>query len=139
MSEQTSSTEQTSVVAEAERVLRELEDRRRVLVERKVEIDEKRKRLAYCAVAERDAAAVKSLAHLSAEANKHASEMDALLAASTEAEHRLLAARQAEAEIAAKKTAVELREAVKEFVACGEFSTRRCRRSARRVLPCARR
>jgi hypothetical protein len=109
------SEEMTAVVA-AEKVVAEIEDRRRQLLELKVECDEKRRRLSYSAVAEKDEKAVKALASLAVEANKHTHELESLLAAAAEADQRLAAARHAEAQEAAKMRALAIRECCAEFL-----------------------
>jgi hypothetical protein len=111
--------QQTSAVAEAERIVADLEARRRALIERKQEMEETRRRLSYGAVAEKDPAAIKALAALALEANRHAHDMDALMAASMEADQRLIAARQHEAETKDRVDALALRDALREFVECG--------------------
>ena len=117
MSEQQSE----SVVEQAERVVAELNDRRRVLLDRKIEIDETRRRLSYSAVAEKDEKAVKALAALAVEANKHTHELESLMAAAAEAEDRLRQAHVAQEQAAERVRLVSLRAALAEFVEAGEF------------------
>jgi hypothetical protein len=112
--------EEMSAVITAEKVAADLEDRRRQLLERKIEIDDERRRLSYLAVAEKNPAAVKALAALAVEANKHTHELESLLAAAAEADQRLAAARAAEAQAADRDNALALRAALREFVEAGE-------------------
>lgn len=100
---------QQSTVEQAERVVADLEDRRRLLIERKVEMDEARKRVSFDAHTG-DGKARKVLDGLNAEAQRHGLDLENILAAIAQAQDRLAAARHAEAVEAARVTGLKVRE-----------------------------
>ena len=96
-------TEQQQTSVAAEQVLAGLEQKRRLLIERKVELDEARKRLSFDAHTG-DAKAKAALDKLNAEAQRHGLDLENVLAAIAQAQERLAAARHAEAVEADKGT-----------------------------------
>ena len=106
-------------VAEAERVIAELERKRQALAERQGELNATRSNLSYSAHAGLDAAAGRELAVSRAQALDAEQQLIEIDAALATAQRRLQQARQAEAREADKAQARELRKAVERFVAIG--------------------
>jgi hypothetical protein len=106
-------------VAEAERVISELETKRQVLAEKSTEISEERKRLAYGAHAAFDAEASARLSDLRSAAIDAEQQLTELDAALSTARGKLEAARLAEAKAADREEALALRRATRQFVEAG--------------------
>jgi hypothetical protein len=113
--EQTS--EQTSI-DQAQRVARELEDRRRLLLERKQELDESRQRVSFDALTG-DAKAKALLEKLNTEAQRHGLDMENLLAAIAQAEANVAAVCLKEEREQEKASARELKKLIEDMLEHG--------------------
>jgi hypothetical protein len=99
--------EQTSAVAEAERIVADLEQKRRALIERGQELDESRRRLSFDALTG-DAKSKAALDKANTEAARHGLDMENLVSAIAQSEANVAAARAAEAIAADKADAREV-------------------------------
>jgi hypothetical protein len=113
------SNKQTPTVADAEAVIRNLEDKRVALVEHGAELATIRASYAYAAHANADKAARAKLDHINKETAEHSSELASIDAALVTARQKLEAARQHEVEAADRVKATALRAALKRFVEHG--------------------
>jgi hypothetical protein len=102
-------------VEQAERVVCELEDRRRLLLERKQELDESRKRLSFDAHTG-DKQAKAALEKLNTEAQRHGLDVENILAAIAQANARLAIAQAAEAQEVNREHARELKSLVADLL-----------------------
>jgi hypothetical protein len=107
-------------VANAARVVEDLQARSEALAAASRELAEKRKSLAYLAVAQKDAGAIKQLAHNAVEANKLSVEMLDVGHALAVAESRVAEAERARVREADKENALALRVALAEFLEASE-------------------
>jgi hypothetical protein len=105
-----------TTVVDAEQTLKQLEDRRRALIERGQEIAETRKRISFAALADGDQKAKRALDDLNAEAVAHGATLESVLAAIAEAEQRVAVARRAEAAEAERANANAIKQVVAELV-----------------------
>ena len=112
---------QQQAVAEAERVVVELQAKRDAHVERGRELDERRKSLSYAAHVQHDPASRKTLDALNEEVAKHGSELQSLSDAIGEAAQRLWTAQQAQAREHERSAIMEDQKRSKEFRELGPF------------------
>ena len=110
-------TEQDAVVA-AEKVVADLEAKRRVLIERGREIAATRHGLSYDATVEANPKSVKALAALALDAADVGREMETLVSAIEEAERRLSIAQAAQSQQGDRDNALAIREVLAEFTEC---------------------
>jgi hypothetical protein len=111
--------DQQTSVADAEAIIRNLEDKRRALVERGNELATIRASYAYAAHANGDKAARAKLDQVNKETAEHGSELASIDGALATARQKLEAAKQHEAKAADRARAAELRAALKRFVEHG--------------------
>jgi hypothetical protein len=108
----------TTEIEKAERVVAELEDKRRHLVQQATELDAERQKISYAAFTG-DQKARQRLDRINTETATHNSEMASLSAAIHEANTRVAAAHRNAAIAADKAQATELAEVLETFVECG--------------------
>jgi predicted translin family RNA/ssDNA-binding protein len=109
-------------VAQAEKTLNTLRDKREMLVACGVELGEERTRLAFAAHAGDDPKARARLDEINREAALHDSELRSLDAAIAEAAVRVERAQRAEAQAADKASALALRKTVNEIGECMHYA-----------------
>jgi hypothetical protein len=112
-------TEQATAVEKAEAILADLEAKRAAHIQKGVELQGERAALGYDVHAANNQKARKRLDELNRESAEHASELSSIDAAIGAANERLAAAQRAAAISGDRQNALELREALKEFIECG--------------------
>jgi hypothetical protein len=108
-------TEQANAVTAAEKVVADLEQKRRALIERGQELAGTRHRLSYDAAVEANPKAVKALATLALDAADVGREMETLVSAIGEAERRLAIAQAAQVRQADCASALELKKLIEDL------------------------